>query len=131
MTDVELDIDQLKKMASIIANEQMKAETNLLKKHSPKKVHIIEPLPVEQNDIMSDFSSPVDCANGDNTHVSNNSGSATDICTKNSTTIHMFGLNVPSQTLYFVLVLIVLGAVIWYLTREKSHTKKTRDEEDE
>lgn len=114
--NVSLDIDNLKKMAMEIVQEQNNnkksalVSNKIVKNPKPKvKSKTISP---KQRDgspskEVSDIDEIITKASDHNENLEN----ILDKDTKS--TMELFGMNIPSQTFYLLIILIIIGGIIW------------------
>lgn len=137
MSQVDINIEDLKKMAETIATNTAPPHTHIIetKQSQPllkkrfggpvKKVQLQVPRPPPNSENVSSTSDDVDKIMGADGKVR---PTCTDIC-KNSMII--MGLNIPKQTFYLTLVLILIAVAIWYVSRDKNKKKKKQNDEDD
>lgn len=150
-----VNIEELKKMASLIAMEQANNQTQAKSTHIPAKQTSLKsaplPRPVAPKVIQqSKMPTPVpkkvsiqvsntsediaDIVQMDNSNVTPNKGDNQDggavISVQNNDTFGIMGMNVPKSTLYFTIILILIAVAIWYMSRDIPKKKK-KDDEDE
>ncbi len=145
MAQVNVNIDELKKMASMIANEQAKIQANNIGKQNlsshakpTQKVsqgppRVIPKHPPVQAPVQVANSSE-DIANILPVNSDDNSGGTTSTNIQVAGSDDMLGIlgfTIPKQTLYFILILIVIAVGIWYMSRDTKYKKKRRHDDEE
>lgn len=146
MAQVNVNIDELKKMASMIANEQAKIQANNIGKQNlssharpTQKVpqgpqRAIPKHPPVQVPAPQAINSSEDIANILPVNSDDNSGGTvnTNIQVAGSDDmLGILGFTIPKQTLYFILILIVIAVGIWYMSRDTKYKKKRRHDDEE
>ena len=115
------NIEDIKKMAQKIANDQPKNNAKLTsspKTNSSDDVDDIVPSKISSS--QKELYEPKKQSNSEQS-------CETSECKLSSSTMNLFGLVLPKQTFYLFLILIVIGIIIWYLSKPKK-SKKHDDE---
>ena len=140
----QVNINELKKIASIIANEQ--SQGNNIGKHLQPKVsnsqsgssHVTpvqasKPIVNTQKITHPEtINSSEDVANILSVNSSfDKDKNITRTQVKSDNLCGILGFNISKQTLYLILILLSVAIVIWYMTRDKKSGKKKKKHDDE
>jgi hypothetical protein len=153
MTQVNVNIDELKRMATLIANEQAKFQNgNNIGKHNSQHVKassppssrapqkVVENAPkaeqrqkakVESGNSSEDIANIIP-VNSEGNDQATTGDTSIQVATPGDNMFDVLGFAIPKQTLYFLLILIVIAVIIWYMSKDtKSNKKKKHHEDDE
>lgn len=145
MAQVNVNIDELKKMAAIIAAEQIKMQNGnngtrqaspKLPQQLPQRLHSQPPpqqkfvAKVVNSDSTSDVANIIPTKStgdaNDSQQVDNQiTGSGDD------NMLGIFGFSIPKQTLYFLIILVAIAVAIWYMSRDNKSGKKRKRHDEE
>ena len=149
MAQVNVNIEELKRMAAMIAAEQIKMQNGNNAAGPNKRETVLDPekvIPKQPQQKITHKSQPKSqvVVNSDSTSdIANiiptkstgdpNDGQMLDNQQGNGDNmLGILGFSIPKQTLYFLLILVVIAVTIWYMSRDtKSGKKKRRHDEDE